>query len=370
MVSATELTASRVGSQVRLHWTTPTHTTDKLLITGPITAVVCRDQPPAAAPAKSTAARPPVIPCSEVLRQPVTPGASDATDPLPAALATGPVRPLAYRVKLLNSAGRTAGPSPAVFALAGDPEPPLAGFRAHAAKAGVVLEWTREPAAKPADPDRLQDRLSEMMQTTVELTRTTLASPPAAAPPSKPALAAPSATQKPKEPAPVRFTAGNTDAGGTIDRTAQIGYTYRYTAQRVRRITVAGNQPLNPALELRSAPTPAVEVAVKDTFPPDMPTDLVASPAFATGGNAQQPAIDLSWEPDVEPRVAGYRVYRREGDAGAWQLLTRTPVPSAAWRDTTVIPGHTYAYRISAVSTAGNESAPSPAVTETAPQAQ
>ena len=51
-------------------------------------------------------------------------------------------------------------------------------------------------------------------------------------------------------------------------------------------------------------------------------------------------------------------------------VLTARSVPTAACRDTTVIPGHTYAYRISAVSTAGNESAPSPEVTETAPQAQ
>ena len=50
----------------------------------------------------------------------------------------------------------------------------------------------------------------------------------------------------------VRFDAGNTDAGGTIDRTAQIGYTYRYTAQRVRRVSVVGNKPTT--LELRSGP--------------------------------------------------------------------------------------------------------------------
>ena len=37
------------------------------------------------------------------------------------------------------------------------------------------------------------------------------------------------------------------DAGGTVDRTAQIGHSYRYTAQRVRSVELAGQK-----LEVRS----------------------------------------------------------------------------------------------------------------------
>jgi fibronectin type 3 domain-containing protein len=84
----------------------------------------------------------------------------------------------------------------------------------------------------------------------------------------------------------------------------------------------------------------------------------------------QRPAIDLSWEPDLEPRVAGYRVYRRDldGDAASvWQQLGSELMPMAAYRDLSVVAGRRYAYRVTAVSEAGNESAPSGVVVETAP---
>ncbi len=173
------------------------------------------------------------------------------------------------------------------------------------------------------------------------------------------------------------------DAGGTIDRTAQIGNAYRYTAQRVRIVVADGQR-----LELRSEPSAAVAVAMLDVFPPEAPVDLVAVPSFAGGPSTgestahgaeqpapqgQLPAIDLSWEPDMEPRVVGYRVYRRDMDgraAGAWRLLDPQPLPVAAYRDLAVVAAHSYAYRVTAVDAAGNESAPSSEVEEAAPQAR
>jgi hypothetical protein len=176
-----------------------------------------------------------------------------------------------------------------------------------------------------------------------------------------------------KEPLETRFRAGGAvDVGGTVDRTVQIGHTYRYTAQRVRSVELGGQR-----LEVRSSPSAAVTVEIKDVFPPEAPVGLVAVPGFAgepssgqSAGQAgelaappiQKLAIDLSWEPDMEPRVAGYRVYRRELDgeaASAWRQLGSGLVPVAAYRDLSVVAGHRYAYRVTAVSEAGNESAPS-----------
>ena len=189
-----------------------------------------------------------------------------------------------------------------------------------------------------------------------------------------------------KEPSELRFRAGGGlgDAGGTIDSTAQIGHAYRYTAQRVRTVVLGGQK-----LELRGVPSVEVTVAVRDVFPPEAPVGLAAVPGFAgepsvgqapgqsaaqTGEQAapqiQRPAIDLSWEPDLEPRVAGYRVYRRDldGDAASvWQQLGSELMPMAAYRDLSVVAGRRYAYRVTAVSEAGNESAPSGVVVETAP---
>jgi hypothetical protein len=350
VVETDGLTATRVGDAVALHWTTPTHTTDKLLIAGPVTAVVCRNSPsdtPSAVHASTKAARPP---CTEVKRLAVSPGPSDAVDTLPTPLTLGLPRPLVYRVELLNAVGRTAGPSTAVYAAAGEVPPPIQDFHADSTKPGVLLRWRQQAGSGEA----------------VELERTTLEAP-------QPAQAAATAartnglpsglTGKAKEPVVVRFAAGNTDVGGTLDRTVQLSRTYTYTAQRVRSAMASNNQ----MLELRSAPTAAVTVAVRDVFPPEVPAGLVAVPGFAGEGEVRKPAIDLSWDPDVEPRVSGYRVYRREGDSAAWQRLTAELVPSAAYRDAAVVAGHTYTYRVTAVSDAGNESAPSAEVTETAP---
>jgi fibronectin type 3 domain-containing protein len=72
----------------------------------------------------------------------------------------------------------------------------------------------------------------------------------------------------------------------------------------------------------------------------------------------------------MEPHIAGYRVYRRDlnGNASdAWVRLGAELVPAAAYRDASVTAGHRYAYRVTAVSGAGNESVPSGEVVETAP---
>ena len=375
----TDLTATRVGAQVMLRWTTPTHTTDKLLIRGPVTAEICRETPPAAAgPVQSrgqSSRKSPATPCAAVVRESVTAGATEAVDALPAELAQGTARLLRYRVQLKNAAGRTAGPSPAVSVAAGAAPEPVADLRAAATKGGVVLEWRRGQQADGGE--------------TVELERTVVEAPnpprqgpdgAAAAPQRMDAL--PGAG---KEPAEERFRAGpgatdagGTDAGGTIDRTALIGYTYRYSAQRVRKLALGGQ-----TLEVRSVPSAGVTVAVQDVFPPQAPTGLVAVPGIETTGAEQQSvsrSIDLSWDPNMEPRVAGYRVYRREADhptepgspgtpvdTGAWTRLNAELVQVPAYRDLTVMAGKTYTYQVTAVSDTGVESKPSGEVTETAP---
>jgi hypothetical protein len=333
---ATGLTANRVGDQVVLHWTTPSRTTDKLPIRGHVDAEICRQAGAARVPAK-------LSPCLVAARVGVAPGPSEATDTLPDALRTGAPGVLHYRVQLLNSAGRTAGPSEAVSVASGAAPEMVEALRAASEKAGVVLQWT--PVAG----------------TSVELTRTTVASPPKPAEKEKKSSNA-GLNLGPTEPAEVRLKAGDaTDAGGTVDRTAETGYTYRYVAQRVVTARFAGQ-----TLLLRSAPSVAVTVAVKDVFPPAPPAGLVAGPGFIGEGDKAAPTIDLSWEPDMEPRLAGYRVYRREGD-GPWQRLGGDElVRTAAYRDSSVQPGRQYEYRVTAVSDVGVESAPSASVAETA----
>lgn len=361
----TDLTASRAGKEVTLRWTTPSRTTDKLLIVGPIVAEICRETlttPPTAASAPASGAKTMVAgPCAPVVQHlNVAPGESQVVDPLPAALASGAPQVLAYRIQLRNGAGHTAGASVEVLAASGTAPPQVATLRAHATKAGVVLEW--QP------PDVALSGWNEEGPPVVELDRTTLdalASVRPAAPSGGLAgLPAPA-----KEPVEVRLRVGSpaaADPGGTIDRTTQIGRTYGYTAQRVRTVVLGGQ-----TLEVRSSPSASVIVPFRDDFPPDAPLGLVAVPGFAgLGDEARKPAINLSWEPDFEAHLAGYRVYRRELDGmtpDAWRPLDSELVTGPAYRDLRVVAGQRYAYRVTAVDSAAKESPPSSEMTETAP---
>ena len=371
------LTAERVGDQVVLHWTTPDQTTDGLDIQGPVTAEICRDL--AAVPAAPTPAssQPKPALCNAVLRRAVQPGASEASDDLssalPSPLNAGPIRLLAYRVQLRNSAGRTAGPSGIAYAPSGPSIPPIQELHIRATKAGALLEWKPDewkldpafaaanPAAKSAfvDLDRIPPEPSNP------------ASGPQPASLTKP---------KPLPEAHLRVAAGTfgdaADPGGAIDPTALVGATYSYTAQRVRTVVLAGH-----SVELRSLVSAPVSVVMVDIFPPDAPTDLVAVPGFlAPNANptanpaekplAPKPTIDLSWQPGAGDRIAGYRVYRSEvqiGETTRPSAMTASLVPTSAYRDLTVEAGHTYIYRVTAVDTTGNESPPSDPATETAP---
>jgi hypothetical protein len=352
LVNVSSLHAMRAGGEVRLSWTSPSQTTDKLPIRSAITAEICReDNVPTAPLANGMPNR-----CQSVAQIPVVPGASSAVDTLPSALASGEPRLLAYRVQLRNASGRTAGASLPVFAVAGSAPPPLAEFSAEPGRVGIILHW------KPASG-----------QGEVEVDRTAT---PAAQPTAKPAPSRDSnLLGSQKQPLDIRMRASvdehagdapPQDPGGMIDRTVEFGRTYTYTAQRVRTVELSGQQ-----LELRSQPSAALTFAVRDVFPPAAPTGLAAVPAFAGDADAPRPAIDLVWEPNAEAGVAGYKIYRSEAgaDAGAsaWQRAGRELVTSPAWRDLAVTAGHRYAYRVTAVSTADRESQPSAPAEETAP---
>lgn len=92
-----------------------------------------------------------------------------------------------------------------------------------------------------------------------------------------------------------------------------------------------------------------------DTTPPAAPTGLTA-----TGQNAK---VVLDWADNTEPDLAGYHVERSQDPPSAssrtWTRLTGSPLGTSAYVDTAVVNGTTYYYRVRAVDTSGNESAPS-----------
>lgn len=323
-----DLWASRAGNEVTLSWTMPKRNTDRTVIKGEVAVRVCRRENDTRGAG--------AIACHgigpDLMLAPAASGSYKET--LPAELMTGAPRPVSYFVELRNKRGRSAGLSNAAVVLAGEAPSQIAGLKADVRKQGVVLSWTSNGENTAV---RLERRLLSPAQ---KVEHGPLAPPPEA------------------ENQNLVVEAGN--EGHAIDKTVRFGRRYAYRAQRVARVDVNGK-----TLELDGAFSPAVDVDVDDVFPPAVPTGLVAVGTSEENGGA--PAIDLSWQPDTEPDVAGYIVYRRE-EGGAWQRVSAaTPVVEPAFHDAQVLVGHSYQYAVSAVDKGGHESAKSAEAQETVP---
>jgi fibronectin type 3 domain-containing protein len=99
--------------------------------------------------------------------------------------------------------------------------------------------------------------------------------------------------------------------------------------------------------ETESEVSDTVTLTPKDVFPPAVPTGLHAIIGTRT--------VELSWDRDVEPDLAGYHLYRAEGDGQLTQVPAKLVAPS--YSDHEVHAGGHYRYAVSAYDLTGNESA-------------
>ena len=136
------------------------------------------------------------------------------------------------------------------------------------------------------------------------------------------------------------------------DTIFDFGKSYLYTIRTV--IPADGGM-------VESADSVPAIVTPRDIYPPGIPQGLVA--AVIRSEPNGPPEVDLSWSINAETDLAGYRVYRSEQQGTPGQLVTPDLLPSPAYRDTSVQPGHAYWYSVTAVDRSGNESAPSAPVT-------
>jgi hypothetical protein len=321
-----DLAAVRAGNKVSLTWTMPKRNTDKLPLKLDVEVRICRREGAGA--------------CEPVGGMLTLPPGKDGSfdDALTPVLASGSPRPLRYFVELKNRKGRSAGLSNEAIVLAGQSPSPIEGFRAEVRKDGVILSWIGQSEA--ADAVRLHRKLL---------------TPPPAKPHQELLAPAPEPSEENLlvDPSP--------QVARAIDRNIRLGESYEYRAQRVSRVAFEGK-----TLELAGEFSPALRVDAVDIFPPAVPSGLAAIATSKDGGI--ETAIDLSWQPGTEPDVAGYIVYRREGDA-AWQRISPAQplVVSPAFHDNHVQPGHTYRYAISSIDPRGHESARSAEAEETVP---
>lgn len=111
-------------------------------------------------------------------------------------------------------------------------------------------------------------------------------------------------------------------------------------------------------LHVRGPASPVECASFADTFPPSAPSELVA--VAVPGG------INLLWEPSAAQDVAGYLVLRGDAADATLTPLTTAPVTTLSYRDEAVQAGVRYVYAVVAVDGAGNRSAESNRVEETA----
>ncbi len=326
-ITVSNLSAIRIGDSVRLSWTMPTRTTDRVTLKHPIAAEVCRGVDN--------------LPCANVVEVMLAPGAAGSyQDQLPSDLTQGSNRLLHYAVLLRNHAGKSAGPSNLVYSAAGPGPATLTGLSGQIGKEGVLLSWRPGATAEPGKPIvfRIERRLL-----------TPVAREEAPHSPLAPALPAVDQTLA------VHSREG-VDPGHALDHSALFNQQYRYIVERVVTLSLAGQ-----SVEIQGLPSDALTVSTKITFPPAVPQGLAAVSDTAEG------AIDLSWSPNLDSELAAYRIYRRDTQESLPAQRIASVSVETSFRDAGAQRGHTYAYSVSAIDQGGNESNPSPEVQETLP---
>ena len=99
-----------------------------------------------------------------------------------------------------------------------------------------------------------------------------------------------------------------------------------------------------------------LEITPADVFPPGPPKSLTS---VTTVG-----MVMLIWEMGPGPDTTGFRVWRKMDDEAVFKPLTLQAITENTFTDKTIESGHRYAYAVTAVDAAGNESARSEVLTE------
>jgi hypothetical protein len=335
-VAITKIAASRIGNSVDIRFTVPSRSTDNLpLRSQQLNGSLCRQPemgpclPVTSLPAKmSVAAKGP-----DGLPNIVT-----WQDTLPADLAGGPPRAIAYRMEFFNAAGVSGGKSDPVIATAGQAPPSVEGLTAEGSRAGIVLRWKPAPASAGEVLIRRED-ISASAKTP--------------------------ASRNHPEPGVAWLTADADSSGKVLDDTALPDVAYRYTAQRRVKVQVAGRE-----LEMRSDESAPVNFTLREIYAPSAPTGLTAV-GFANADS--QFAVDLIWQPVNEHAVTGYNIYRQPIDSNGGNLAPRARINSAkislpGFHDETASAATRYRYEVTAIDAHGNESPPDSTLLEPAPR--
>jgi fibronectin type 3 domain-containing protein len=95
---------------------------------------------------------------------------------------------------------------------------------------------------------------------------------------------------------------------------------------------------------IESEPTAPACATPRDTFSPSAPKQLSSV--------SDDKGVNLIWEPNAEPDLAGYIVLRGEGADDVMKPLTPEPIHETSYRDTAVQQGRSYIYAVVAIDNA------------------
>ena len=96
--------------------------------------------------------------------------------------------------------------------------------------------------------------------------------------------------------------------------------------------------------------------AKKPPFPGATPLSLLFIFLLLFSGYLQAKGIELRWDPNSEPDLVGYNVYRSTAPGSGYLRLNPDPVSTPSFTDETAQLGLTYYYVATAVNQAGIES--------------
>ncbi|MFQ6082164.1 MAG: fibronectin type III domain-containing protein [Candidatus Aminicenantia bacterium] len=99
---------------------------------------------------------------------------------------------------------------------------------------------------------------------------------------------------------------------------------------------------------LESDNSEIIKVFPEDTFPPQLPTGLIALPG--------SDSVTLIWDSNQEKDLAGYKVWRKSQEEKEFLLLTPNPISENSYEDKTVTKNTIYYYRLTALDKKNNES--------------
>jgi hypothetical protein len=284
------------------------------------------------------------------------PAAAGVPQPVPAVpVPTYPVR--IYVMRGMTKRGRAGQASARVqLPIVLFPDAP-SGLITTVTENAVVLKWTPPPrpildiaVVLPGSIVRIPAVAAPVLAAGAPAVPT--AASPSQLPAVDPTVAPPPLSFNVYKPGSTAAINGEPIAAAEYERTGVVfGTEQCFTVRAIEKVG---------AISIESVPSEPHCVTPRDTFPPAQPKGL--SVVAGTG------TINLSWDANNEPDLAGYLVLRGQAPGGTLQPITPAPITGTSFEDKTARPGVRYAYAIVAVdkTVPANSSPPSARVEETA----